>query len=543
MSLTINDIGDAGRLSSAAYDLKDPLGTGPFRSASDALLVEVGPAWTYIDPTSLGIDPRFVDPEGYFNNLNAQALLAYNSSTHTLAIAFRGTSDLTDFLDDLIGGSLDFGVAYGAFDSFVATILNQAVTIGATRILVTGHSSGGAMAEEVMSRYADNKLVAVTFGSPGINDPSIANRPGSDQRLINIGHVDLYSQLGFYPLTERGDAVFRQTINVKVQGSDIRVDLPDEVDYNILQTISHALSDYGQHEPYRYEYTATVIANELQKNLNDGHPFDVRAFSYVIGTDTTKSDLYGSSGANVIIGDSGSDTLWGNEVNDILDGGGGDDRLIGGGGNDTIYGGTGTDTAVYELARSQYDISINGSKIIITAKGALAFEGTDTIEQVEKFQFLDGTYTLAQLQPPTDTSPPQLTSKSPADNSTAVPIGTNAVLTFNETVVKGTGNVDIYKSDGSLFERIAVTDSSQIAFSGTSVTINPSFDLTPGTSFFIKIDPGAIFDQAGNAFAGINNQTDYNLQPRQPVTRRLPSCPTRRHPTTRSMFRSARTSA
>jgi methionine-rich copper-binding protein CopC len=513
MSLTINDIRDAGFLANAAYDVG--------ANASSNL---VGSSWQYVNPAAFGVSNSFIDPHGFFSvsipqlHIDAQALLAFNSSTNTLAIAFRGTDSLDDLVDDMVGGAIDFGAVYLAFSAFVASVLSQANTFGASRILVTGHSLGGAMAEEAMAHnISDNRLSGVTFGSPGVQD--ISNSPSSDSRLLNIGHVDLFTSVGTNPFfTGQGDAVFRATIGEHVQGSDIRVDLQDEQDYTLTTTGLRAAAqlDYGQHEPYRYSYTAQAIASELTKNLNDGHPFDVRAFSYVIGTDSAKSTLTGSSGSNVIIGDSGSDIISGYDGIDILDGGGGDDQLVGGGGNDIIYGGSGTDTAVYSLDRSQYGISIRGNNIIVTAKGPLAYEGTDTVNNdVEKFQFYDGTFTLAQLLaqsiPSPDTTAPTLTNKSPADNSTAVVIASSIGLTFSESVFKGSGNIDIHKSDGSLFERIAITDTTQVTFSGSSVTINPSFDLAPGTSYYINIDAGAILDQSGNSFAGISNQPDFNF--------------------------------
>jgi Ca2+-binding RTX toxin-like protein/methionine-rich copper-binding protein CopC len=520
MSLTINDISDAGKLSVAAYDLRNGLGIGPFQSAGSAITAAGLGGWNYVNPSALGINPAFVDSEGYFNNLNSQALLAFNPSTGTLAISFRGSSDVTDLLDDVIGGGVNWGVVYGAFSSFVSAVLSNAASFGATRILITGHSLGGAMAEEAMARnLSDTRLVGVTFGSPGTNDPNVASSAGSDQRLLNIGHADLYGALG---AGDQGDAVFRATLGEHVQGSDIRVNLPDEPDYSLRTTAGRAFAglDYGQHEPFRYNNTAQAIAAELTKNLNDGHPFDPRAFSYVIGTNTGNITLDGSSGANVIIGDSGIDAISGYAGNDILDGGGGDDRLIGGAGNDIIYGGTGTDTAVYSFARNHYNISVRGNSVIVAATGSDGFEGTDTVSTdatygVEKFEFYDGTFTLSQLVaqalPPSDTTAPTLTNKSPADNSTAVPVASNIGLTFSESVFKGSGNIDIHKSDNSLFERISVADATQVTFSGTAVTINPSFDLAPGTGYYINIDPGAFLDQSGNAYLGIANQTDFNF--------------------------------
>ena len=51
--------------------------------------------------------------------------------------------------------------------------------------------------------------------------------------------------------------------------------------------------------------------------------------------------------------------------------------------------------------------------------------------------------------PPVDTTPPQLTSLSPADNATNVATNANLVLTFNEAVVPGAGTIVIHNSKGN----------------------------------------------------------------------------------------------
>ena len=53
-------------------------------------------------------------------------------------------------------------------------------------------------------------------------------------------------------------------------------------------------------------------------------------------------------------------------------------------------------------------------------------------------------------------SPPTLTSTSPADNATGVALDSNITLTFNETVVAGSGNITLFKSDNTQVEAIAV---------------------------------------------------------------------------------------
>ena len=84
-------------------------------------------------------------------------------------------------------------------------------------------------------------------------------------------------------------------------------------------------------------------------------------------------------------GEAGDDTLNGGIGRDTLNGGDGDDLLIGGGDNDTINGGAGTDTALFSGNRADYTISLNSGVTTVTGP-----DGTDTLTNVERLQFLDG---------------------------------------------------------------------------------------------------------------------------------------------------------
>ena len=118
---------------------------------------------------------------------------------------------------------------------------------------------------------------------------------------------------------------------------------------------------------------------------------------------------------------------------------------------------------------------------------------------------------------PVDTTPPVLTSVSPTDNSTGVAANSNIVLTFSETVVPGSGNIVIRNSNGTVAQSIAVTDTSQVSFSGNQVTINPSSDLAAGSGYYVNIASGVIRDVAGNNYAGISNSTSFNFTTDAPV--------------------------
>lgn len=107
-----------------------------------------------------------------------------------------------------------------------------------------------------------------------------------------------------------------------------------------------------------------------------------------------------------------------------------------------------------------------------------------------------------------DSRAPLLVSSVPADNATSVAMGSNIVLTFDEPVTPGSGNIVI--SNGSDTRNISVSDA-QVSFNGNIVTINPSSDLNFNSSYNVQIAPGVLTDLAGNAYAGISDAATLNF--------------------------------
>ena len=109
-------------------------------------------------------------------------------------------------------------------------------------------------------------------------------------------------------------------------------------------------------------------------------------------------EVYGGSGRDYLQGDAGDDQIYGGNGQDVLVGGSGDDQLFGGTGSDTldggegqdrIDGGRGKDVVNYSGNRNDYAITSNdnGSFTISDSRG---IDGTDTVTNVELFQFADG---------------------------------------------------------------------------------------------------------------------------------------------------------
>jgi hypothetical protein len=114
-----------------------------------------------------------------------------------------------------------------------------------------------------------------------------------------------------------------------------------------------------------------------------------------------------------------------------------------------------------------------------------------------------------------DSTPPALSSSSPADDATSIAVGSNIVLTFNEAVqmITGGGAIEIrLTSDNSLVESFTQANvGGTVTVSGPTVTLNPTADLTAGASYYITIANNAVEDTAGNDFAGLSAPTTLNF--------------------------------
>jgi hypothetical protein len=104
----------------------------------------------------------------------------------------------------------------------------------------------------------------------------------------------------------------------------------------------------------------------------------------------------------------------------------------------------------------------------------------------------------------TNTKAPAISSSFPAIASTDVARNQSILITFDELITLGTGSISIREVGGAEVVAYDVETASElnIGSNGTSLTINPAFNLDASTNFCVRIDPTAI-DGYFNSFAGI----------------------------------------
>ncbi|MGB7510783.1 MAG: Ig-like domain-containing protein, partial [Pelodictyon phaeoclathratiforme] len=99
---------------------------------------------------------------------------------------------------------------------------------------------------------------------------------------------------------------------------------------------------------------------------------------------------------------------------------------------------------------------------------------------------------------------PVVASFSPVDGAIGVSLDSTIVLTFNESIHRGTGSIELHvgSATGALVESYDVATSTHLAVSGTRLTINPTDDLARGTHYYVTLTSAAIKDLSGNSYAG-----------------------------------------
>ena len=255
----------------------------------------------------------------------------------TLGISFEGTnvSLSANALLDIISDVSYIKGYYGLLkdSNFIPSILDYINANNIERVLVTGHSLGGATAQSFMHDYGqdDARFIGVTFGSPGTNLSHSVPEERLEERLVNIQHND-------DPVVALGNA--RLYFD---NGSIVKV---------VAEDSGHGLVNYSE--------TVKFLASKLDAKL--------LFRDLTIGTDDSDSMTGG---------------LPGNEI------------FIGFGGNDSIDGGLGVDTAIYTGPKSSYILDKEDKDFSLSDQRAGSNnDGTDTLDSIERIIFTDSALAL-----------------------------------------------------------------------------------------------------------------------------------------------------
>lgn len=145
------------------------------------------------------------------------------------------------------------------------------------------------------------------------------------------------------------------------------------------------------------------------------------------------------------------------------------------------------------------DAGTRNSALVFTATRT----GTHFIEARASGNTATGGYTLSAAVG-SDIFAPQVLTFSPADGAASVGVDSPIVLSFNEAILRGTGAIALRSgsASGTLVEAFDAATSARISITGSTLTVDPTVSLAPGTAYWLVVPAGAVRDQAGNAYAG-----------------------------------------
>ncbi|MCQ4319486.1 DUF4347 domain-containing protein [Stutzerimonas stutzeri] len=106
---------------------------------------------------------------------------------------------------------------------------------------------------------------------------------------------------------------------------------------------------------------------------------------------------------------------------------------------------------------------------------------------------------------------PKLVSATPADNALNASPSANIVLTFDQSVSKGSGNIYIVRTSDNVVVQTIAVGSSAVTGSGTTWSIDPPMDLAQGVEYAVRIDGKTFANTNGQAYKGIQDLTTLNF--------------------------------
>ena len=339
-------------------------------------------------------------------------------------------------LDAIIVGSGTINLNTGTDTINLTSTSTDLNTLGANNASIAGVetiSAAGAAAGVTLSVSGQSEGFTLTGSSQsdtitgGTGADTINGGAGDDTILYDASDISISGGSDTDTLLVSGAASINLSLSDQTIGDTATVAGFENVDASSSTLAVSLLGNSGANVLFGGQGADTI------NSLAGADTVDGGAGNDTVSYDGTNANLMGGAGADTLQVSSGvtvnlslSDQTVGDSVNvsgfenvdasastsavgvignnlaNVLTGGSAGDTFAGGSGNDSIDGGAGSDTVSFSGARSDYNVAIAGQTFTITDQRGGSPDGTDTVTNVENFQFTDGSVTAAALsgQPP-----------------------------------------------------------------------------------------------------------------------------------------------
>ncbi len=147
------------------------------------------------------------------------------------------------------------------------------------------------------------------------------------------------------------------------------------------------------------------------------------------------------------------------------------------------------------------------------------FEATETfnfeLKSAKNATVATALFSATILDTPIDVDAPTASFFAPASGATGVDRFSNFVVTFNELIKLGTGDIVLKDALGKVIETMPTLTKvgenigpfANFQIAGTTLTVNPHATLAYDTEYRLEFAPGTVKDLAGNNFAGLTTYT------------------------------------
>lgn len=145
---------------------------------------------------------------------------------------------------------------------------------------------------------------------------------------------------------------------------------------------------------------------------------------------------------------------------------------------------------------AQLEYRVNAGSWASTASTASYVEGANVVE-IRQADVAGLASAASKISFTLDRIGPGMVSSSPANQGSAFAVAGTLTLEFGEALAMGSGNI-VLRDDTGLSRSIAITDTSQVTVSGSTVVIKPATALLANRQYTLTLDSGTLMDAAGN---------------------------------------------